>query len=180
MTMYRVSAWGKTLLGGWAHILSPQLLFDNRVSDVPAGNPFSQLSRLLGVMLDRLLAMRRRRLKPEEAGDFPVGPECVCNAADKRECRRPWTSLAIRNHLLHEPLVFGSFAVVQWRVLDDLARSKPDKRLWSEKSSRQIEVYFIGEAVREDLMEVLRNIRGRGVVGMVVRVPVGARRVGNG
>lgn len=87
--------------------------------------------------------MHGRLLEPEGAQDLLGGPEGIRDAADESKCRRPRSGLSIRNDFLHEPFIFGGFAVVQWWTLHDLPGGKPDKCLWSKKPTGKVEIDFV-------------------------------------
>ena len=109
------------------YILPPQFLLHNGIRDMPTRYPFGQLRRLSRVVLDRLLAMRRRCLEPEISMHFSVDPKGVRDTADESKRRRAWAGLPIGDDLLNEPLVFRRLAIIQRRVFYDLAGRKPNK-----------------------------------------------------
>ena len=134
---------------------------------MPTGYPLRQLSRLWRIVLNGLQVVGIGWLEPKEAEDLLVRPEGMSYAADESKCRRPRTGLSISNDFLYEPPVFGSFSVIQWWVLYNLARGKPNERLGTEEPAREIEVDLIRKPIREDVVEVLWDVGGCRVVWVV-------------
>jgi len=108
--------------------------------------------------------------EPEKALDFLGRPETVCNTAHESKSGCPWSSLSISDDLLHEAFIFRRFPIVQRGILNDLSAREPDEGLWPQQASGKIIINFIGEAIRKYLVEVLRDVRGGRMVGMIVGV----------
>ncbi|KAI0046558.1 hypothetical protein FA95DRAFT_1359270 [Auriscalpium vulgare] len=157
------------------HVLPPQLLLDDRVRDAPVRHVFRHLHRGLRAVRDELRVGRRWVLEPVRARHLPVPPELVRRAADERE-RGDARALRELRDLLHEALVLARVPVVQRWVLDDLPAREPHERHGAQQPAREVEVDLVRQAVREDLVQVRRDVRRGRVVRVVVRVPVRRRR----
>ena len=155
------------------HVLPPELLLDDGIRHVPAGDALSELGRLLRVVGNGLL--RRGLFEPEVARDLLRLPERMHYARDERKRGRSGPSLAVRDNLLDEPPVFRRLTIIERRVLDNLTCGEPDQGLRTEKASREVEVDLIWEAVGEDFMKVGGNVCCSGMVRVVVRMPVWGR-----
>lgn len=64
-------------------------------------------------------------LEPKCAGDFPVSPETVRDAANQGESGRPRTRLSLGDDFLDELLVFACLPIIQRRMFGDLPASEP-------------------------------------------------------
>ena len=136
---------------------------------MPPSNTLSKLSRLRRIMLNEPGIVRIGLLEPEKTLHLLAAPEGMGNAAYKSQRSGSRSSLAFRYNLLHKAFIFVSFTVVQWRILHDLSGRKPDKSLWTQKTPRKIKVNFIRQSMRKNLLQILWDIRGRGVV---IRMPM--------
>jgi hypothetical protein len=96
----------------------------------------------------------------------------MCDAADQCQRSGPWSGLTVRNDFLDKSFIFGGFSVVQWRTLHDLPGGEPHEGLRAKKPSGQVEVDFIRQAISKNFMQVLRNVCSRGMVRVMIWVPV--------
>jgi hypothetical protein len=103
-------------------------------------------------------------LEPKCAGDLPVSPETVRDAANQGEGGRPRTRLPLCDDFLDELPVFARLSIIQRRMFDDLPASEPYQWLWAHEPARQIEIDLIRQSVSKDIMKICRNVGGGGVM----------------
>ena len=86
-------------------------------------------------MQDGLLVVCIWLFEPEEALDFLVRPERVCDAAHESKSGRPRSGLSFSYDFFHESFIFSCFPIVQWRILHDLPACEPDEGLRAQETA---------------------------------------------
>jgi len=96
---------------------------------------------------------------------WPVGR--YEDARDEGEGRAPWARVALGDDLLDEAAILVAVAIVERRLLDEDARRQPANELWRDEPAADVEVDLVWQAMREELVHVLRDVgcRHRVLVG---------------